>query len=108
MPEADQLDPEISRAGPRVGRPATFKTGCYLRTHYSYGSHFLRDTTGTTDTTLADHPLQFSGGDQRSSRTIRFSLPALKVSRHRSMDTLRGYIRRGSLFVDNAAAKVGL
>jgi hypothetical protein len=32
----------------------------------------------------------------------------MEVSRHNSMDTLRGYIRRGSLFVDNAAAKVGL
>jgi integrase len=29
-------------------------------------------------------------------------------SRHRSLPVLRGYIRRGSLFVDNAAAKVGL
>ena len=27
---------------------------------------------------------------------------------HRSLPVLRGYIRRGSLFVDNAAAKVGL
>jgi integrase len=29
-------------------------------------------------------------------------------SGHRSLPVLRGYIRRGSLFVDNAAAKVGL
>ena len=29
-------------------------------------------------------------------------------SRHRSLPVLRGYIRRGSLFIDNAAAKVGL
>lgn len=29
-------------------------------------------------------------------------------SRHKSLPVLRGYIRRGSLFVDNAAAKVGL
>ena len=27
---------------------------------------------------------------------------------HRSLPVLRGYIRRGSLFADNAAAKVGL
>jgi len=29
-------------------------------------------------------------------------------SGHRSLPVLRGYIRRGSLFMDNAAAKVGL
>jgi integrase len=29
-------------------------------------------------------------------------------SRHKSLPVLRGYIRRGSLFTDNAAAKVGL
>lgn len=29
-------------------------------------------------------------------------------SGHRSLPVLRGYIRRGSLFIDNAAAKVGL
>ena len=27
---------------------------------------------------------------------------------HKSLPVLRGYIRRGSLFMDNAAAKVGL
>jgi hypothetical protein len=27
---------------------------------------------------------------------------------HKSLPVLRGYIRRGSLFLDNAAAKVGL
>jgi hypothetical protein len=29
-------------------------------------------------------------------------------SRHRSLPVLQGYIRRGSLFMDNAAGKVGL
>ncbi len=29
-------------------------------------------------------------------------------TRHRSLPVLRGYIRRGSLFSDNAAARVGL
>ncbi|RZI71333.1 MAG: hypothetical protein EOP13_18475 [Pseudomonas sp.] len=29
-------------------------------------------------------------------------------SGHRSLPVLRGYIRRGSLFIDNAAGKVGL
>jgi len=32
----------------------------------------------------------------------------MKQTRHRSLATLRRYIREGSLFRENAAAKVGL
>jgi integrase len=32
----------------------------------------------------------------------------MQQTRHRSAAVLRGYIRRGGLFLDNAASKVGL
>jgi integrase len=59
-----------------------------------------------------------SGGVRRHSLRSGFITSAARAgvaerhiqdqSGHRSLPVLRGYIRRGSLFVDNAAAKVGL
>jgi integrase len=59
-------------------------------------------------------PDSFGGHSLRSgfiTSAARAGVPEAQIqnqSRHRSLPVLRGYIRRGSLFVDNAAAKVGL
>ncbi|WP_458098163.1 hypothetical protein [Roseomonas sp. WA12] len=59
-------------------------------------------------------PLTYAGHSLRSgfiTTTAREGVAERHIqnqSRHRSPPVLRGYIRRGSLFVDNAAAWVGL
>jgi integrase len=59
-------------------------------------------------------PEAYSGHSLRSgfiTSAARAGVPEAHIqnqSRHKSLPVLRGYIRRGSLFVDNAAAKVGL
>ncbi|TPG45714.1 integrase [Roseomonas nepalensis] len=59
-------------------------------------------------------PAAFSGHSLRSgfiTSAARAGVPEAHIqnqSRHKSLPVLRGYIRRGSLFVDNAAARVGL
>jgi integrase len=59
-------------------------------------------------------PDAYAGHSLRSgfiTSAARAGVPEAQIqnqSRHRSLPVLRGYIRRGSLFVDNAAAKVGL
>ncbi|MFC7739346.1 site-specific integrase [Roseomonas sp. GCM10028921] len=56
----------------------------------------------------------FAGHSLRSgfiTTAARAGVPEAHIqnqSRHKSLPVLRGYIRRGSLFVDNAAARVGL
>ncbi|MBL6081126.1 site-specific integrase [Belnapia sp. T18] len=60
------------------------------------------------------NPADFSGHSLRSgfiTSAARAGVAERHIqnqSGHRSLPVLRGYIRRGSLFVDNAAAKVGL
>lgn len=59
-------------------------------------------------------PAAYAGHSLRSgfiTSAARAGVPEAHIqnqSRHKSLPVLRGYIRRGSLFVDNAAAKVGL
>lgn len=59
-------------------------------------------------------PDTYAGHSLRSgfiTTAARAGVPEAHIqnqSRHRSLPVLRGYIRRGSLFVDNAAARVGL
>jgi integrase len=59
-------------------------------------------------------PAPYAGHSLRSgfiTTAARAGVPEAHIqnqSRHRSLQVLRGYIRRGSLFVDNAAARVGL
>jgi integrase len=59
-------------------------------------------------------PGAYSGHSLRSgfaTSAARAGVPEAHIqnqTRHRSLPVLRGYIRRGSLFSDNAAAKVGL
>jgi integrase len=59
-------------------------------------------------------PAPYAGHSLRSgfiTTAARAGVPETHIqnqSRHRSLPVLRGYIRRGSLFVDNAAARVGL
>jgi integrase len=59
-------------------------------------------------------PAIFAGHSLRSgfiTTAARAGVPEAHIqnqSRHKSLPVLRGYIRRGSLFTDNAAAKVGL
>jgi integrase len=59
-------------------------------------------------------PDAYAGHSLRSgfiTTAARAGVPEAHIqnqSRHRSLLVLRGYIRRGSLFVDNAAGKVGL
>lgn len=59
-------------------------------------------------------PADYSGHSLRSgfiTSAARAGVPEAHIqnqSRHRSLPVLRGYIRRGSLFTDNAAARVGL
>jgi integrase len=59
-------------------------------------------------------PTPYSGHSLRSgfiTTAARAGVPEAHIqnqSRHKSLPVLRGYIRRGSLFVDNAAARVGL
>lgn len=54
----------------------------------------------------------FGGHSLRAgSATARAGVPEAQImgqTGHRSLPVLRGYIRRGSLFADNAMAKVGL
>ncbi|MBL6082086.1 tyrosine-type recombinase/integrase [Belnapia sp. T18] len=60
------------------------------------------------------NPADFSGHSLRSgfiTSAARAGVAERHIqnqSGHRGLPVLRGYIRRGSLFVDNAAAKVGL
>ena len=57
---------------------------------------------------------RFGGHSLRASfatSAARAGVPEAQImaqTGHRSLPVLRGYIRRGSLFADNAAAKVGL
>ena len=59
-------------------------------------------------------PKSYSGHSLRAglaTETAKAGLDAVAISRqtgHRSLNTLRGYIRIGSLFTNNAAAAVGL
>jgi integrase len=59
-------------------------------------------------------PATFGGHSLRSgiiTTAARAGVPEAHIqnqSRHKSLPVLRGYIQRGSLFTDNAAAKVGL
>ncbi len=59
-------------------------------------------------------PAQFSGHSLRSgliTAAAKAGVPErliMKQSGHKHLPTLRGYIHEGSLFTDNAAAKVGL
>ncbi|HEY8612337.1 MAG TPA: site-specific integrase [Roseomonas sp.] len=59
-------------------------------------------------------PETYAGHSLRSgfiTTAARAGVPEAHIqnqSRHKSLPVLRGYIRRGSLFVDNAAGKVGL
>jgi integrase len=59
-------------------------------------------------------PATFAGHSLRSgfiTTAARAGVPEAHIqnqSRHKSLPVLRGYIRRGSLFVDNAASRVGL
>ena len=56
---------------------------------------------------LAGHSLRagfLTSGAENGASVFKL----MEVSRHKSLDMLRGYIRRGSLFVDNAVGKVGL
>jgi hypothetical protein len=52
--------------------------------------------------------VQASDAQRKSGRAGVAERHIQNQSGHRSLPVLRGYIRRGSLFVDNAAAKVGL
>jgi integrase len=64
--------------------------------------------------TVGYDPDAYAGHSLRSgfiTTAARAGVPEAHIqnqSRHRSLPVLRGYIRRGSLFVDNAAGKVGL
>ncbi len=59
-------------------------------------------------------PARFGGHSLRAgfaTSAARAGVPEAQImsqTGHRSLPVLRGYIRRGSLFADNAAAKVGL
>jgi hypothetical protein len=59
-------------------------------------------------------PATYAGHSLRSgfiTTAARAGVPEAHIqnqSRHKSLPVLRGYIRRGSLFVDNAASRVGL
>jgi len=59
-------------------------------------------------------PKDYAGHSLRSgfiTAAAKAGVPEAHIqnqSRHKSLPVLRGYIRRGSLFMDNAAAKVGL
>jgi integrase len=59
-------------------------------------------------------PAAFSGHSLRAgfiTSAARAGVPEAHIqnqSRHKSLLVLRGYVRRGSLFNDNAAARVGL
>ena len=60
------------------------------------------------------NPQDFSGHSLRSgliTAAAQAGVPERDIARqsgHKSMPVLRGYIREGSLFTNNAAAKVGL
>lgn len=58
-------------------------------------------------TTFAGHSLRSGFITTAASEGVAES-HIQNQSRHKSLPVLRGYIRRGSLFVDNAAARVGL
>ncbi|WP_043837840.1 site-specific integrase [Muricoccus aerilatus] len=62
---------------------------------------------GYDPTTFAGHSLR-SGFITTAAREGVAERHIKNQSRHKSLPVLRGYIRRGSLFVDNAAARVGL
>ena len=70
----------------------------------------VKETVARPATTRPPSPATPS--DRASSRRLRAKeWPSAHIqnqSRHKSLPVLRGYIRRGSLFVDNAAARVGL
>jgi len=60
------------------------------------------------------NPQDFSGHSLRSgliTAAAQAGVPERDIARlsgHKSLPVLRGYIREGSLFTNNAAAKVGL
>lgn len=62
---------------------------------------------GYDPTTFAGHSLR-SGFITTAAREGVAERHIQNQSRHKSLPVLRGYIRRGSLFVDNAAGRVGL
>ena len=62
---------------------------------------------GYDPATFAGHSLR-SGFITTAAREGVAERHIQNQSRHKSLPVLRGYIRRGSLFVDNAAARVGL
>ena len=62
---------------------------------------------GYDPTAFAGHSLR-SGFITTAAREGVAERHIQNQSRHKSLPVLRGYIRRGSLFVDNAAARVGL
>ncbi|WP_198384229.1 site-specific integrase [Roseomonas sp. KE2513] len=65
------------------------------------------EAAGYDPTTFAGHSLR-SGFITTAAREGVAERHIQNQSRHKSLPVLRGYIRRGSLFVDNAAARVGL
>lgn len=91
---------------------AVHRTGCVLRTRLS-DRDVARIVKASVDRAGYD-AMEFAGHSLRSgfiTSAARAGVPEQHIqnqSRHRSLPVLRGYIRRGSLFVDNAASKVGL
>lgn len=76
-----------------------------------------RDVARTVKAAVASagyDPAAYAGHFLRSgfiTTAARAGVPEAHIqnqSRHKSLPVLRGYIRRGSLFMDNAAARVGL
>ncbi|MBL6082087.1 site-specific integrase [Belnapia sp. T18] len=65
------------------------------------------EAAGADPTGFSGHSLR-SGFITSAARAGVAERHIQNQSGHRSLPVLRGYIRRGSLFVDNAAAKVGL
>ncbi|MFC7738582.1 tyrosine-type recombinase/integrase [Roseomonas sp. GCM10028921] len=65
------------------------------------------EAAGYDPTAFAGHSLR-SGFITSAARAGVAERAIQNQSRHKSLPVLRGYIRRGSLFVDNAAARVGL
>ncbi|MCR0985851.1 site-specific integrase [Roseomonas populi] len=101
---------------------AGIETGAVLRSvtrHNSLGASRLSDrdvarvvqetvqAAGCDPATYAGHSLR-SGFITEAARRGVAERHIQNQSRHKSLPVLRGYIRRGSLFVDNAAARVGL
>ena len=64
--------------------------------------------------TVGYDPARFGGHSLRAgfaTAAARAGVPEAQImaqTGHKSLPVLRGYIRRGSLFADNAAGKVGL